>query len=101
MAAETRIPLTMEYVDFQEYIPTFAADGTYRLQVQGELNVEFVESVEMPETNDEKGLGDTTSRVVLQPYQTATYKQSGVYHLWIRCLGYKEDNTFISVWRAQ
>lgn len=101
MAAETRIPLTMEYVDFQQNIPQFSADGTYRFQVQGELNVEVVESVEMPETNDKNGLGDTTSRVVLQPYQTATYKQSGAYHLWVRCLGYKEDNTFISVWRAQ
>ena len=101
MATEIRIPLTMEYIDFQQNVPQFSADGTYRFQVQGELNVEVVESVDAPEVNNESGLLNGTSRVVLRPLQTATYKQSGAFHLWVRCLGYKENNTFISVWRAQ
>lgn len=101
MATEIRIPLTMEYIDVCENIPQFSADGTYRFQVQGELNVEFVEGTETPELTENNGLLNATSRVVIQPLQTATYKQSGVAHLWARCLGYKDGTTFISVWRAQ
>lgn len=100
MATLVRIPLTMEYVDVCENIPQFSADGLYRLQVQGELDVEIIEATETPELTENNGLLNATSRVVLKPYQTATYKQSGSTHLWVRALGYK-DNTFISIWRAQ
>ena len=101
MAAEVRIPLTMEYIDVCEEIPEFSADVTYRFQAQGELNIELVESYEQPEVNADNGLFNDVSRVVLLPYQVANYRQSGNNHLWARCLGYKEENTFISVWSAQ
>ena len=63
-------------------------------------DVEVVESETEPELNSQNGLSANVSRVVLQPFQIATYKQSGDAHLWVRCLGYKENNTFISVWRV-
>lgn len=99
MATKNRIKLTRQFQKINSLIDGFDEELTYRMQLQSNVEAEFVESVDTPTLLPNGELPPNSGRVVVDTKLPIKWKMNGTDNLWGRVC--HEGDNFLSVWEVE